>query len=140
MTTLPADAHFRQTAASIPEWAKDFSKLPLTLQPTADRIIVVPDPLKTTTAGGLQISNVSRGKIEPIGTVIAVGPGKFSEYSGTRIPMEIKVGARIVFGMFTGDDYLLDSEGRLTPFAQVGRASTGTLLVKVLRQDAVLLS
>ena len=136
--TTPTQTFVQQTIDTIPEWAKDPLSLPLKFQPTSDRIVVFPDPMKTTTAGGLQISTVTRGKIEPVGTVIKVGPGKWSEYSGTRVPMEIKEGSKIIFGMFTGDDYLLDREGRLTPFASVGRVTTDHLLVKVLRQDAVL--
>lgn len=138
MSTTPQTPIQQISADKIPEWAKDPTKLPIKFQPCADRIVVFPDPPRTRTTGGLIIDDNSKGKIEPTGTVLAVGPGKWSEYSGTRIPMEIQVGKRIIFGMYAGDDYLLDLSGHLIPYATVGRITTNHILVKVLRQDAVL--
>src|SRR5438552_1889320 len=46
---------------------------------------------------------------EPIqGEVIAVGPGRLEK--GQRVPMELKVGDRVVYGKYTGSQVELDEE------------------------------
>lgn len=123
----------------LPVWAKDATKLPIKFIPASDRVVVFPDPERKVSGGGLMMSGHSKGKIEPMGTVIAVGPGKVSEYTNQRLPMELAVGQRILFGMFTGDDYLLTQEGYLIPYSKAGgMIMSNTVLVKVLTQGAVL--
>src|SRR6266513_4220228 len=48
-------------------------------------------------------------KEKPIqGEVIAVGPGRLEK--GQRVPMELKVGDRVVYGKYTGSRVELDEE------------------------------
>lgn len=44
------------------------------------------------------------------GIVVAVGPGKVSEYTGDREWMELKTGDKILFGKYSGNDVKLDDK------------------------------
>lgn len=123
-----------------PEWARDLTKLYSLFSPTQDRIVIVPDAEKKMTAGGLHIATSSKGKIEALGTVVAVGPGKHSEYANFKIPMDIKLGQRVQYARFAGDDYFLDENGHWTEWSTVGRTPTGTILIKLVREPAILQS
>lgn len=124
--------------SEFPEWAKDLTKLRSLFAPTEDRVIIIPDPEKTKSVGGLIMTSSAKGKIEPLGEVVAVGPGRQSEYADFKIPMEIQVGQRVQFAKFAGDDYFLDADGHWVDWATVGRTPTGTILIKVVRQSAIL--
>ena len=57
--------------------------------------------------GGLYIPDTAKEK--PIqGEVIAVGPGRLEK--GQRVPMELKVSDRVVYGKYTGSQVELDEE------------------------------
>src|SRR2546426_1152614 len=57
--------------------------------------------------GGLYIPDTAKEK--PIqGEVIAVGPGRMEK--GQRVPMELKVGDRVVYGKYTGSQVELEEE------------------------------
>ncbi len=127
-----------QQVNEFPEWARDQEALSKLFSPTEDRIVILPDPEKTKMASGLLIATTTKGKIEPLGTVLAVGPGRNSEYSNFKIPMEIKNGMRVQYAKFAGDDYFLDKDGHWTDWASVGRTPTDCILIKVVRQSAVL--
>src|SRR3954471_18862111 len=75
--------------------------------PLADRLAI--RPLEETEAmrGGLYIPDTA--KETPIqGEIIAVGPGRLEK--GQRVPMELKVGDRVVYGKYTGSPVELDGE------------------------------
>ena len=66
--------------------AKEFK-----LKPLEDRIIVQPSEAEETTASGLVIPDTAKEK-PVVGTVVAVGPGKFNEDGDERIPVDVSVG------------------------------------------------
>ncbi len=136
--TTPQAAPVQLGEGEFPAWAQDLTTLYPLFSPTEDRIIIVPDAEKKLTSGGLMIASSGKGKIEALGTVVAVGPGKNSEYSNFKIPIDIKVGQRVQYARFAGDDYFLDEAGHWTEWASVGRTPTGTILIKVVRQPAIL--
>lgn len=138
MTNTPSPSPSQLAEEDFPEWARDLTKLYALFSPTQDRIVIVPDAEKKVTAGGLMMASSSKGKIEALGTVVAVGTGKHSEYADFKIPMEIKVGQRVQYARFAGDDYFLDESGHWTEWASVGRAPTGTILIKLVREPAIL--
>ena len=65
--------------------AKDFK-----LKPLEDRIIVQPSEAEETTASGLVIPDTAKEK-PVVGTVVAVGPGKFNEDGDARVPVDVAV-------------------------------------------------
>jgi chaperonin GroES len=75
--------------------------------PLADRVAIRPTEETGEMRGGLYIPETAKEK--PIqGDVIAVGPGRLEK--GQRVPMELKVGDRVVYGRYTGSQVELEGE------------------------------
>ena len=75
--------------------------------PLADRVAIRPMEETETMKGGLYIPDTAKEK--PIqGEVIAVGPGRREK--GEAVPMELKVGDRVVYGKYSGTQVELDNE------------------------------
>lgn len=66
------------------------------LRPVHDRILVTRDDPETVTSGGIVMPSTSLDEKTSRATVVAVGPGKYSEKTGVLIPMTVKVGDRIL--------------------------------------------
>lgn len=66
-----------------------------------DKVLVEPTKAPTKTPGGLILPEGS--KVPPeTGVVIAVGPGKY--HGGKLVPLEVKKGDKVLFGMYAGQD------------------------------------
>lgn len=78
------------------------------LEPLADRLIVKPIPQEEVTKGGIIIPDTAKEKPQE-GKVIAVGPGRMKA-EGTRIPMNIKVGDRVMYMKHAGVEVTLNDE------------------------------
>ena len=76
--------------------AKDFK-----LKPLEDRIVVQPAEAEETTASGLVIPDTAKEK-PVMGTVVAVGPGKFNENGDARVPVDVAVGDTVAAGQQLG--------------------------------------
>src|SRR6266699_4188569 len=72
-----------------------------------DRVLVRRLEEKETAKGGIIIPNTAKEKPQE-GEVIAVGTGKIEK--GQRIPLDVKVGDRILFGRYTGNDINIDDQ------------------------------
>jgi chaperonin GroES len=83
------------------------AKTKLNIFPLADRVAIKPIEETQEIKGGLYIPDTAKEK--PIqGDVLAVGPGRTEK--GERIPMELKVGDRVVYGKYTGSQVELEGE------------------------------
>jgi chaperonin GroES len=71
--------------------------------PLADRIVILPLEREQTTRGGIYLPDTAREKPQE-GEVIAVGPGRVSD-DGTRVPMELVVGDRVIYSRYAGAEY-----------------------------------
>lgn len=72
------------------------------LTPILDRVFVKPIPEDEKSKGGIILKAVTNEK-PFLGKVLAVGPGKRSEITGERVPMNVKAGDTIVYdGKYTG--------------------------------------
>ena len=81
------------------------------IRPLRDRIIVKRLEEEEKTKGGIIIPDTAKEK--PIeGKVIAVGDGKIKE-DGTKIPMEVKKGDRILFAKYAGTEVKIEGEEHL---------------------------
>jgi chaperonin GroES len=81
------------------------------VRPLHDRIIVKRLEEEEKTKGGIIIPDTAKEK--PFeGKVIAVGDGRIKE-DGTKIPMELKKGDRILFAKYAGTDVKIDGEDHL---------------------------
>jgi len=78
------------------------------MRPLNDRVLVKRLEEKEVKKGGIIIPDTAKEKPQEA-EVIAVGPGKITE-DGKRQPMEVKVGDRILFGKYSGNDVKLGDE------------------------------
>ena len=75
--------------------------------PLADRVVLRSLESNEQTRGGLFIPDTAKEKPQE-GEILAVGPGRFDE--GVRIPMDVKVGDRVLFGKYSGTEVVIDGE------------------------------
>jgi chaperonin GroES len=80
----------------------------MTFRPLHDRILVRRVEADEKTAGGIIIPDTAKEKPQE-GEVIAVGPGGRDE-AGKLVPLDVKVGDRILFGKWSGTEIKLDRE------------------------------
>ena len=78
------------------------------IRPLQDRVVVRRLEEKEAARGGIIIPDTAKEKPQE-GEVMAVGNGKVLN-SGTRVPMDVKVGDRILFGKYSGSEVKLDGE------------------------------
>lgn len=71
--------------------------------PLADRVVVMPLEGEQTTKGGIYLPDTAKEKPQE-GQVVAAGPGRVSD-DGTRIPMELAVGDRVIYSKYAGSEY-----------------------------------
>ncbi|NBO38645.1 co-chaperone GroES [bacterium] len=81
------------------------------IRPLNDRILVQRIEAEQKTAGGILIPDNAKEKPAE-GRVIAVGNGKILE-NGTRRPLEVKVGDRVLFGKWSGTEVKIDGVEQL---------------------------
>ena len=78
--------------------------------PLHDRVIIRRIEEKESVKGGIIIPDTAKEKPQE-GEVIAVGAGKLEK--GQRIPLDVEVGDRVLFGKYSGTDIKLDDEDYL---------------------------
>jgi chaperonin GroES len=78
------------------------------LRPLHDRIIVKRLEEERKSAGGIVIPDTAAEKPSQ-GEVVAAGPGKLDE-NGKVIAMGVKVGDRILFGKYSGQEFKMDGQ------------------------------
>jgi chaperonin GroES len=78
------------------------------VRPLHDRLLVRRVEEKVTAKGGIIIPDTAKEKPQE-GEVLAVGNGKLLE-NGTKLPLDVKVGNKILFGKYTGTDIKIDGE------------------------------
>src|ERR1700739_556312 len=81
--------------------------MPVNVTPLHDRVLVRRLEEKETAKGGIIIPDTAKEKPHE-GEVMAVGAGKIEK--GKRVPLDVKVGDRILFGKYTGNDILVDAQ------------------------------
>ena len=88
------------------------TKTGMKVAPLADRVVVKPLEEGETMRGGLYIPDTAKEKPQQ-GEIVAVGPGRVDEKSGNRVPMEVKVGDKVLYAKYAGSEVTLDGETRL---------------------------
>ena len=81
------------------------------IRPLQDRVIVKRIAEEEKTKGGIIIPDTAKEKPQE-GKIIAVGKGKPNE-NGKVIPLDVKVGDRILFGKYSGSEIKIDGEEHL---------------------------
>ena len=78
------------------------------IRPLHDRVIVKRIDEGEQVRGGIIIPDSAKEKPQE-GEVIAAGSGKYKE-DGTRQPLDVKVGDRILFGKYTSSEIKIDGQ------------------------------
>jgi len=79
----------------------------LKIQPLQDRVVIRALEETETMRGGLYIPDTAKEKPQQ-GEIVAIGPGRFEK--GERIPMELKLGQKVLYGKYSGTEVTLDDE------------------------------
>ena len=75
--------------------------------PLADRVVVKALEDTEQMRGGLFIPDTAKEKPQQ-GEIIAVGPGRYEK--NVRVPMELKVGDKVLYGKYSGTEVTIDNE------------------------------
>ncbi len=78
-----------------------------TVAPLADRVVVRASEESEQMRGGLFIPDTAKEKPQQ-GEVLAVGPGRYEK--DKRVPMELKVGDKVLYGKYSGTEVTIDNE------------------------------
>ena len=77
------------------------------VSPLADRVVVKALEETEQMRGGLYIPDTAKEKPQQ-GEIVAVGPGRFEKEK--RVPMDVKVGDKVLYGKYSGTEVTLDGE------------------------------
>jgi chaperonin GroES len=79
----------------------------INLEPLDDRVVAKPGEEEEMTVSGIVIPDTAKEKPQE-GEVMAVGPGRFED--GARVPMDVKVGDRILYSKYGGTEVKIEGE------------------------------
>ena len=79
-----------------------------TIKPLQDRVVVERVEAEEKTASGIVLPGAAAEKPD-MGVVLAVGDGKMLD-NGTRHPVSLKVGDKVIFGKYSGQAVKLDGK------------------------------
>jgi chaperonin GroES len=82
-------------------------KTSVSVTPLADRVVVKALEEGQPMRGGLYIPDTAKEKPQH-GEIIAVGPGRFEK--DKRVPMDLKVGDKVLYAKYTGAEVTVDGE------------------------------
>lgn len=81
-----------------------------TIQPLGDHVLVKAlDPKEEATRSGIILPDTVDKERPERGEVIAIGPGKLLE-NGSRAPMTVQVGQRVVFKKYSPDELKVENQ------------------------------
>src|SRR5487761_1580942 len=83
----------------------------MTFRPLHDRVAVKRVAEEEKTKGGIIIPDTAKEKPQE-GQIVAVGPGARGD-DGKIVPLEVKIGDRVLFGKWSGTEVKLDGEDLL---------------------------
>src|SRR3989442_580551 len=85
---------------------QSFKEIPMKFRPLHDRVVVKRIDAEAKSAGGIIIPDTAQEKPSQ-GEVTAIGPGGRDE-AGKLIPIDLRVGDRVLFGKWSGTEVKID--------------------------------
>jgi chaperonin GroES len=82
----------------------------MNLKPLADRVIVEPLDQEEKTPAGIILPETAKEKPQE-GKVIAVGAGRWDDEGKKRVPLDVKVGDRVIFAKYSGTEFKQRTNG-----------------------------
>jgi chaperonin GroES len=83
------------------------TKSKVKIHPLGDRVVIRALEDTEQMRGGLYIPDTAKEKPQQ-GEIVAVGPGRFEK--NERVPMELKVGQKVLYGKYSGTEVTIDDE------------------------------
>lgn len=80
-----------------------------TIQPLGDRVVIKRLDAEEKTKSGIIIPDNAKEKPQQ-GEVVAVGPGAWDEDGEKRIPLDVKVGDKVLFGKWSATEVKIDGQ------------------------------
>lgn len=80
----------------------------LSLKPLGDRVVVEPIEQEEVTASGIVLPETAKEKPQQ-GHILAAGPGSRDE-DGDYIPMDVKVGDKVLYAKYAGTEFKVDGK------------------------------
>jgi len=77
------------------------------VSPLSDRVVIKALDEGEQMRGGLYIPDTAKEKPQQ-GEIVAVGPGRFEK--DKRVPMDVKVGDKVLYGKYSGTEVTIDGE------------------------------
>jgi len=87
---------------------KKCAKCGVKIQPLGDRVVVQREDAEQVTAGGIVLPDNAKDKPSR-GTIISIGDGRLLD-DGTRAALQVKVGERVLFSSYAGEQFKLGDE------------------------------
>lgn len=81
------------------------------IKPLGDRVLVKPLDREDVSKGGIVLPDTAKEKPQE-GTIVAAGSGRVLE-DGTKVPMEVKAGDRVLYGKYSGTEIKVGDEEHL---------------------------
>lgn len=78
------------------------------LKPLGDRVLIEPMSVEEVTKSGIVLPDSAKEKPAE-GKVVALGSGK-TDKDGKKRPFEVKVGDKVLYGKYAGDEIKIDSK------------------------------
>jgi chaperonin GroES len=78
----------------------------MNLKPLGDRVVVEPVEREEKTKSGIVLPDTAKEKPQE-GIVRSVGSGRLLD-NGTKIPMELKVGDKVLYAKYAGNEFKID--------------------------------
>jgi chaperonin GroES len=102
---------FRTAAPSKLSIEQALRRISMKFRPLHDRVVVKRIDAEEKTSGGIIIPDTAKEKPSQ-GEIVAVGPGGRDE-AGKLIPIDLKVGERVLFGKWSGTEVKIDGQDLL---------------------------
>ncbi len=83
------------------------TKAKVKIQPLGDRVVIRSLEETEEMRGGLYIPDTAKEKPQQ-GEIVAAGPGRYEK--GERVPMDLKVGQKVLYGKYSGTEVRFDDE------------------------------
>jgi chaperonin GroES len=78
----------------------------MNLKPLGDRVVLKPVEREEKTKSGIVLPDTAKEKPQE-GMVEAVGTGRILD-NGTKVPLELKVGDRVLYAKYAGNEFKLE--------------------------------
>jgi len=78
------------------------------MRPLGDRVVIRPTPREEMTKSGIVLPDTATEKPQE-GSIVSAGPGRLTD-EGSREPMDVKVGDKVLYARYAGTELKIDGD------------------------------